>query len=152
MLTNFETKLLNALEPEAQAHDTEIVTLSVVGPKNAPILRIYIDVDGGVSFDELNAAQEWISPVIEKIDPFAGAYTLEVSSPGIDRPLRTLEHFKRFAGEQVHVRIQQPVDERRNFNGKLLGVEGDAVKVETEDGTYLLEIGNIQRANVVAAI
>lgn len=144
--------MLEALEPEAAKNNTEIVTLSVLGPKNAPILRIYIDMDGGVSFEELSSAQAWISPVIDELDPFAGAYTLEVSSPGIDRPLRTLEHFERFAGENVHIRVQQPIDECRNFNGKLLGVEGECVKVETEEGEHLLSIGNIQRANVVAAI
>lgn len=144
--------MLEALEPEAAKHDTEIVTLGMLGAKDSPILRIYIDMEGGVSFDELSGAQAWISPVIDELDPFAGAYTLEVSSPGVDRPLRTLEHFERFAGENVHIRVQQPVRERRNFNGKLLGVAQGKVSVECEDGAYLLDIDNIKRANIVANI
>ena len=100
MLTHKEQSLLDALEPRAVAEGLEIVTLEVVGAKKAPTIRVYIDTDHGVGFDELSSAQSWMGDLMDEIDPFPGAYTLEVSSPGIDRPLRTPEHFERFAGEK----------------------------------------------------
>ena len=101
MLTGKELKLYNALAPYANDKGVEIVTVEVVGSKKAPTIRVFIDCEGGVGFDELSSAQSWINDVMDELDPFPGAYTLEVSSPGIDRPLRTLEHFQRFEGEKA---------------------------------------------------
>ena len=89
MLGKKEQQLLDALAPRAAEEGVEIVTVEVAGAKKAPTIRVYIDVEGGVSFDELSAAQAWINDLMDELDPFPGAYTLEVSSPGIDRPLRT---------------------------------------------------------------
>ena len=100
MLSAKERRLLEALEPLATAHDVEIVTVEVVGSRKAPTIRVYLDCDGGIGFDELAASQKWVNELMDELDPFPGAYTLEVSSPGIDRPLRTPEHFQRFAGER----------------------------------------------------
>ena len=108
MLGKKEQQLLDALAPRAAEEGVEIVTVEVVGAKKAPTIRVYIDVEGGVSFDELSAAQGWINDLMDELDPFPGAYTLEVSSPGIDRPLRTPEHFARFAGETVTVAAPSP--------------------------------------------
>ncbi|WP_369525291.1 ribosome maturation factor RimP, partial [Parvibacter caecicola] len=85
MLSPVEAKLLKALEPQAEASGIEIVTIQVTGAKKAPTIRVYIDTPGGVSFDTLCASQAWINDVVDRIDPFPGAYMLEVSSPGIDR-------------------------------------------------------------------
>ena len=87
MLTGKELKLYNALAPYANDKGVEIVTVEVVGSKKAPTIRIFIDCEGGVGFDELSSAQSWINDVMDELDPFPGAYTLEFSSPGIDRPL-----------------------------------------------------------------
>lgn len=152
MLSDFENKLCLELEERLQGSDFEIVTLSVVGPKNAPVLRIYIDVEGGVSFEELSRAQAEITPIIEDIDPFVGAYTLEVSSPGIDRPLRKLNDFDRFAGSKAHLRIQHPISNRRNFNGMLKGTNGEDVLIEVEGKTYEISFDNIKRANLIGEI
>ena len=149
MLTAKENEILEVLEAEAGAHGCEIVTLSIVGPANAPILRVYVDAQGGVSFDELASAQAWISPLVEGMDPFVGAYTLEVSSPGVDRPLRTLEHFERFVGEKAHIRAQKPVQERKNFNGVLKGVSANAVKIEVDGEVFEVDLDNIKRANLI---
>ncbi len=111
MLTAKEQRLLNALD-DAAPDDVEIVTLEIIGAKKSPIIRVYIDTPSSVSFQELSAAQDWIGDLIERIDPFPGAYTLEVSSPGIDRPLRTVEHFERFTGEEVRIRTSKPVSLR----------------------------------------
>lgn len=152
MLTGKEKLLLEALEPTAAEKGIEIVTVEVVGARKAPTIRVYIDTPDGVSFDELASAQEWINAIMDDIDPFPGAYTLEVSSPGIDRPLRTPEHFDRFAGEDVQVVLRGPVNGRAKWTGELLGMrDGEvALSVDGERVTFPLEA--IKRANVKGRI
>ena len=148
MLTQKEQALLDALEPRAASEGVEIVTLEVVGAKKSPTIRVYIDTDGGVGFDELSAAQAWINEIMDELDPFPGAYMLEVSSPGIDRPLRTLEHFDRFAGETVVVKSKSPIDGRSTFTGMLKGTRDEMVLVECDSNAYEIPYGSIKRANV----
>lgn len=152
MLSAKEQKLLCALESASPDKDLEIVTLEIVGAKKSPIIRVYIDTPNSVSFSELSEAQDWIGKIIEDIDPFPGAYTLEVSSPGIDRPLRTEDHFKRFAGEEVRVRLVAPIDGSRNFRGQLLGICDDVISIEVDNSTVEIPYSNIQRANVIGKI
>lgn len=148
VLTGKEKSLLAALEPTAEQAGVEIVTVEVVGARKAPTIRVFIDTPEGVSFDQLSAAQEWINRIMDEIDPFPGAYTLEVSSPGIDRPLRTPEHFERFAGETVQVACQSPVDGRSRWTGKLLGFRDGAVQIEVDGQRVALDLANIKRAHV----
>lgn len=152
MLTAKEQKLLEALEPTAAASGVEIVTLEIMGSKKAPTIRVFIDTEEGVSFDELASAQVWINRIMDEIDPFPGAYMLEVSSPGIDRPLRTKEHFARFAGEQVVVKTSSPIDGRSSFTGTLEGMEGDDVIVEVDGSRIAIGYSLIKRAHVVGAV
>lgn len=152
LLTKKEQSLLDALEPTAKQNDIEIVTVEVIGSKKAPVIRIYIDAAGGVSFQELSGAQEWIGEMLDRIDPFPGAYTLEVSSPGIDRPLRTPEHFRRFAGEEVSVRTARPLEGRSSFKGTLVSATDDEVVVETEDGPRTIPLSEMKRAHVIGKI
>lgn len=152
MLTAKEKSLLDALEPTAQEHGVEIVTVEIAGAKKAPTIRVYIDTEGGVSFDELSAAQEWINAIMDEIDPFPGAYMLEVSSPGIDRPLRTPQHFEQFAGEVVHIVCKQPQDGRSKWTGKLLGMRDGNVILEVDGQEEQIEYSGIKRANVKGTI
>jgi len=130
----------------------EIVTVEVVGARKAPTIRVYIDTPTGVSFDQLSSAQAWINQIMDEIDPFPGAYTLEVSSPGIDRPLRTPEHFQRFIGETVQVVCQSPVEKRSRWKGTLQGFADDAVLLEVDGEQVALQLDNIKRANVKGVI
>lgn len=152
MLTAKERKLLDALEPEADKHDTEIVSVEIVGSKKAPTIRVYIDCEGGISFDELAHAQEWVNVLMDEIDPFPGAYTLEVSSPGIDRPLRTPEHFARFAGEKARIVLNKPIEGRGKWTGILQGFEDDAVLLDVDGTQVSLPYEDIKKANVIATI
>ncbi len=152
MLTRKEQSLLDALEPRAEAEGIELVTLEIVGAKKAPTIRVYIDTEHGVSFDELSATQAWMGDLMDEIDPFPGAYTLEVSSPGIDRPLRTLEHFERFAGEQCVVKTASPINGRSSFSGTLIGVDDGNVVVEIEGERHVLPYDAIKKANVKGTI
>ena len=152
MLSKKEQQLLDALVPRARQEGVEIVTLEVAGAKKAPTIRVYIDTEDGVSFDELSAAQAWINDLMDEIDPFPGAYMLEVSSLGIDRPLRTLEHFARFAGEQAVVKTVSAVDGRSSFTGMLVGTDGDDVLLDVDGATVRVAHANIKRAHVKGTI
>lgn len=143
---------MDAFEAACAKDGVEIVTVEIIGSKKSPIIRVYIDTEDGISFTELSEAQEWIGEVCDRIDPFPGAYTLEVSSPGIDRPLRTLGHFERYAGEDVTIRTCTQIDGRMNFKGLLKGVEGPNVHVEVDGTDYEIPISEIKRANIVGKI
>ena len=152
MLTAKEKSLLSALEPRAASEGVEIVTLEIVGSKKAPTIRVYIDAAGGISFDELARTQAWVGDVMDELDPFPGAYMLEVSSPGIDRPLRTPEHFARFAGETAVVKTTSPLDGRSAFTGTIARVEGDAVELDVDGAIVPIPVSDIKRAHLKGAI
>ncbi|MGI6046354.1 MAG: ribosome maturation factor RimP [Eggerthellaceae bacterium] len=152
MLSAKEEELLCALTPKAEDEGVEIVTVEVVGSKKAPTIRVYIDTPNGVSFDELSSAQAWINTIMDDLDPFPGAYTLEVSSPGIDRPLRTLEHFSRFAGEHAVVKTIHPIDGRSNFTGVIKSTLSDVVALDCDGELVEIPITEIKRANLKGTI
>ncbi len=152
MLSAKERKLLEALEPLASEHNLEIVTVEVVGSRKAPTIRVYLDCEGGIGFDELAASQKWVGQLMDEIDPFPGAYTLEVSSPGIDRPLRTPQHFERFAGEKVQITLTQPFEGRTKWTGILNGMKQGAVLVQVEEQEFALPYEQIKKAHVIGTI
>lgn len=152
MLTGKEKSLLAALEPRAASEGVEIVTVEIVGSKKAPTIRVYIDTPEGISFDQLMATQAWVGELMDEIDPFPGAYMLEVSSPGIDRPLRTPEHFQRFAGEEAVVKTRGPLDGRSSFTGTLKGYENDEVLIEVDGNTVAIPFDQIKRARIKGTV
>ena len=89
---------------------------------------------------------------MDEIDPFPGAYTLEVSSPGIDRPLRTKRHFQRFAGEKVALVLSAPVNSRAKYTGQLAGVEGDNIVLDVDGTRTEIPFQLIKKAHVIATI
>lgn len=152
MLSAKERRLLEALEPLATAHNVEIVTVEVVGSRKAPTIRVYLDCDGGIGFDELAASQKWVNELMDELDPFPGAYTLEVSSPGIDRPLRTPEHFQRFAGEKVQLTLTEPHQGRTKWTGKLCGMRDEDVLVDVDGIQGALPYAHIKKAHIIGTI
>lgn len=148
MLSRKEQQLLDALAPVAAQNGVEIVTVEVVGAKKSPTIRVYIDTPNGVGFDELASAHEWINEIMDRIDPFPGAYMLEVTSPGIDRPLRTPEHFERFAGETAIVVLRGPYEGRAKWTGKLVGFEEGDVLLEVDGIVEHLPYDDIKKANI----
>jgi ribosome maturation factor RimP len=109
--------------------------------------------DGTLSIEDCEAASRALSPVLDVADPIEGAYQLEISSPGIDRPLVRHSDFDRYAGHVAHVEMTVPVDGRRRFRGQLLGTEGDAVRISRSDATDgtddLLRIDDMMEAKLV---
>lgn len=152
VLSNKEKQLLEALSPRAAQEGVEIVTIEVAGSKKSPTIRVYIDTDHGVSFDELSVAQAWINDIMDEIDPFPGAYMLEVSSPGIDRPLRTPEHFARFAGQTAQVKTKGPLDGRSSFTGTIVSADEEAVVLDVEGAQVSVPMDVIKRAHLKGTV
>lgn len=152
MLSNKEKQLLGALEPRARQEGIEIVTIEVVGAKKSPTIRVYIDTDHGVTFDELSAAQAWINEIMDELDPFPGAYALEVSSPGIDRPLRTPEHFQRFAGQTAVVKTVGPIDGSSSFTGDIVSADEGQVVLSVDGSDWTIPFDQIKKAHLKGTI
>ncbi len=152
VLSKKEQQLLDALSPRASEEGVEIVTLEVVGAKKAPTIRVFIDTEDGVSFDELSAAQAWINDLMDELDPFPGAYMLEVSSPGIDRPLRTPEHFARFVGDTAVVKTTSPIDGRSAFTGAIEAASPSEIQLVVDGQSVSIPFDNIKRAHLKGVI
>ena len=98
-------------------------------------LRVYIDCPGGVNISQCEAVSRPLSDALDEADPIEGSYTLEVSSAGIDRPLKKPEHFAAFLGHDVEVRTYRPIDGRKEFHGRLEGYEQGSVTITCKDGS-----------------
>ena len=124
--------------------------MEFLGQGRHSVLRIFIDREEGINLDDCEAVSRQVSGVLDVEDPIQGEYTLEVSSPGWDRPLFRLEQFAAYQGEMVQVRLRAPYNGRRNYKGLLKGIEGDEVVVQVDDNEYLLPIETIEKANIIA--
>ncbi|HHF5925490.1 TPA: ribosome maturation factor RimP [Haemophilus influenzae] len=113
-------------------------------------VRLFIDKDGGVTVDDCADVSRQVSAILDVEDPIADKYNLEVSSPGLDRPLFTLPQFERYIGQDIAVYLRIPVMERRKWQGKLERIEKDMITLIVDDQEQILVFGNIQKANVVA--
>ena len=113
-------------------------------------VRLFIDKEGGVTVDDCADVSRQVSAILDVEDPIADKYNLEVSSPGLDRPLFTLLQFERYIGQDIAVHLRIPVMERRKWQGKLERIEKDMITLIVDDQEQILVFGNIQKANVVA--
>ena len=113
-------------------------------------VRLFIDKEGGVTVDDCADVSRQVSAILDVEDPIADKYNLEVSSPGLDRPLFTLQQFERYIGQDIIVHLRIPVMERRKWQGKLERIENDMVILIVDGQEQVLVFGNIQKANVVA--
>ena len=113
------------IESAVQGLGYELVGVEYLPQGRRSLLRVYIDTPGGVTVDDCERVSHQVSGVLDVEDPIRGQYVLEVSSPGLDRPLFTAEHFQRFAGSRVRLRTSPPLDGRRNFSGLIISSERD---------------------------
>jgi ribosome maturation factor RimP len=112
------------------------------------VLRVYIDNPAGITVDDCAAVSEQVSSILDVEDPISGEYTLEVSSPGLDRPLFKLEQYFGLVGETVEVRLRSAIDGRRKYKGMLKGIEGEDIVIQIDDHEYSLPYGAIEKARV----
>lgn len=144
-----EEQLVALFSPAVNALECELWGVEYItgGPKK--ILRVYIDTDKGVTLEDCEKVSRQLSAMMDVEDPIAGEYTLEVSSPGMDRPLYTLEQYQRFVGNVAAVKLRIAFDGRRKFKGVINGVEDNDVVLVVDNEEYLLPIESIERANIV---
>ena len=111
-------------------HGVELVHAEVAGPDNKPIVRIFIDKPNGVTHQDCSEVSLHVGTVLDVEDFIHASYTLEVSSPGIERGLYKLQDYERFAGSLAKIRTRKPINGQRNFRGRLLGIDGEDVLFE----------------------
>ena len=142
---------LTALVASAvEAAGYELVGVEYLPQGAHSVLRVFIDSEQGITLDDCSRASYQISGVLEVEDPIRGRYNLEVSSPGLDRPLFTLAHFERFVGKGVKLRLRQPLEGQRKFKGVIAAVGDDSIRIALDDDRELeLHIDEIEKANLI---
>jgi len=119
--------------PIAERHSFELVDVEFIKEGANWYLRIYIDKPGGITIDDCQIVSEEISDILDQKDPIEQSYFLEVSSPGLDRPLKKDSDFERFKGELVEVKVYKPIDGRKVFEGELVGLVDDKIVIEIDN-------------------
>ena len=147
---NRKEKELEALfAPIVEAVGCRIWGVEYLSQGKRSMLRIYIDRDEGVSVDDCERVSRQVSALLDVEDPLGPAYTLEVSSPGLDRLLMKPEHYVESVGEVVDVRLNFAFEGRRHFVGQMMGFEDDEVVIRMEDTEFVFPVENVQRARIV---
>ncbi|MBI3778137.1 MAG: ribosome maturation factor RimP [Gammaproteobacteria bacterium] len=141
--------LRKLLEPGVVALGFELVDVELAGSSHHPTLRVYIDGPAGVNVDDCARVSRQLSALLDVEDPLPGQYNLEVSSPGLDRPLVKPEDFRRFIGETIKVKMHEPQLGRRNFSGRLVDVAADHVVLEVDKEHFDLAFDGMERARLV---
>ncbi len=127
----------------------ELVGVEFLARSGGGLLRVYIDHPDGIGVDDCARVSRQISGLLDVEDPIAGNYDLEVSSPGLDRPLFSRAHFIRFAGHVVKLETREKIGGRRRFKGLLKGVSGDEVVIEVAGETVALPLEQVEKARLV---
>jgi len=142
-------KLTPLLQPLIEELGYEFVGLEFSSNPKNPALVIYIDRPDGIAIEDCEAVSREVAALLDVEDPIPGHYILEVSSPGVDRPLFTAAQFGQFAGETAAVTVFAPVDGRRKFKGKILSAGEGEVKIEQDGEEVVLEMSNIAKSRLV---
>lgn len=143
--------LKQLLQPVVEAMDCELWGIELQMGGKAKLLRIFIDRDEevGVGVDDCERVSRQASAILDVEDVISGEYILEVSSPGMDRPLYELDHYARYLGEEISLRLRFPYEGRRNYKGRLKAIEGDEIVVVVTDNEFLFPVEGIEKANLV---
>ena len=143
-------KVREVAERVALAEGMEVVEVELLGAGSRRLLRIYLDKSGGVSLGDCELVSRQVGTIldVEDIVP-GGSYTLQVSSPGVERKLTTPRDFERFLGRRAKLLLRQPVESRRSWEGTLVGISGGVLTLEPAPGKTLnLDLAQIERANL----
>lgn len=151
-MTKMATTLRDRLAPLVQTMGYEFVGCEYHGQGRYSVLRVYIDSETGITLTDCSRVSEQLSAVLDVEDPVPGKYSLEVSSPGMDRPLFEIAHYQKQIGHWLKVRTYTPIQNQRNFVGVLLRVEGNEIYLLVGAEERMLSFSNIEKANRVADI
>ena len=147
--SSIENRVQEIAERVAIEHGLELVHTEVAGPENKPIVRVFIDKPQGVTHDDCSEMSNYLGTVLDVEDFIHASYTLEVSSPGLERGLYKRSDYERFAGSEAKLKTRLPINGQRNFRGRLLGVEGDDVIFDDRtNGQVRVPLDTITKANL----
>jgi ribosome maturation factor RimP len=146
---SIQARVQEIAERVAIDHGLELVHCEVAGPENKPIVRVFIDKSNGVTHEDCSEVSQYLGTILDVEDFIHAAYTLEVSSPGLERGLYKRADYERFAGNLAKLKTSSPVNGQRNFRGRLLGVDADNVLFEDRtNGRVSIPIATIAKANL----
>ena len=145
-------KVFSIINPIVIDMGYELLGIEYVASGKLSVLRIYIDCEEGIGVDDCETVSRQVGAIMDVEDLINGQYNLEVSSPGIERPLFVMAHYQRFLGHDVCLRTYRPIDGRRNFTGSIgsVGETSNTIELVTELGSVTLDIDLIEKANLVA--
>lgn len=145
------SKLEELLEAPAVANGYELVAVEQTGGRHSPIIRVLVDREGGIDLEALTVANAWVSKLLDEVEPIPGPYTLEVSSPGIDRPLRKLADFARFAGETVTIKTRNRGG-RATWTGQILRVDAENIVLDIDAEEVVISHSDISKARLKGVV
>jgi len=148
-LAKFEQKITEMLRPSVEMVGKELLGVEFISAGKHSVLRLFIDHENGINVDDCAEVSRQVSAVLDVEDPISTEYSLEVSSPGLDRPLFELSHFEAVVGETINVKTSMPLNGRRKFKGILAAIENDTLIVTVDGEDYELVISNVDKANLV---
>ena len=145
-----DSRIRHLLQPVVEALGCELWGVDLQTGAKTKLLRIYIDKDNDlVGIEDCERVSRQASSILDVEDAINGEYVLEVSSPGMDRPLYEIGQYEKYVGEDISLRLRFPYEGRRNFKGRLTGVDGDEIILVVTDHEYLFPVEGIEKANVV---
>lgn len=142
--------LVKLLEPVISAMGYEMLGIEYLARGRGSLVRIFIDNESGITMDDCERVSRRITGILDVNDPIQGSYNLEVSSPGLDRPLFTLEQFRRFQGHKAQVSLRSKLEGRRNFTGEIGEVMDDSIVLNDREGIITIPADMIDKAHLVA--
>ncbi len=141
-------EIQQAVEPVIQSQGLELVDLVDQRESQGWVLRIYVDRPGGVTVEDCAEVSREVGAVLDVQNPIPNPYFLEVSSPGLTRPLKKPEDFDKYRNHLVRLKTVEPIEGRKNFKGTLLGLDGEKVRLEVENRVYEISLRGIAKANL----
>jgi len=144
-----EVLITELIGTTVQALGLELWGVELLQQGRYSLLRVYIEREEGVTIEDCEKVSRQVSALLDVEDPIAGEYTLEVSSPGVDRPLFSVEQYAKYVGSEVNLKLRRAVDGRRKFKGQIIKVSRDIVGLLVEGTEYDLEHSEIEKASIV---
>ncbi|GLO61763.1 ribosome maturation factor RimP [Vibrio sp. MACH09] len=148
-MTGLERQLTEMLTSPVEASGYELVGLEFIRAGEHSTLRVYIDSENGINVDDCAEVSHQVSAVLDVEDPISVAYNLEVSSPGLERPLFKTEHYQQFIGHEVSVVLKMAMGNRRKWKGVIQSTDGDTIVIAVEGQDEEFALSNISKANLI---
>ena len=148
-MNSSEVLISELIDTTVQALGLELWGVELLQQGRYSLLRVYIEREEGVTIEDCEKVSRQVSALLDVEDPIAGEYTLEVSSPGVDRPLFSIEQYAQYVGSEVNLKLRRALDGRRKFKGQIIKVSGDIVALLVEGTEYDLDYSDIEKASIV---